>query len=66
MEKVSKYQANAEECRRLASGTSNEDHRVALLKMAETWEGLALELTELLLQQTRIADLERLPEHSLD
>jgi len=46
MKKVSEYHDHAEECRRLAAGTSNEEHRAALFKMAETWDSLAEERSE--------------------
>ena len=41
MKKVEDYRAHAAECRALARNTSNEEQREGLLKMAETWEGLA-------------------------
>ena len=59
MHKASQYKAHAEECRRLATGTSNPEHRAALLKMAETWESLAQQRVERLERQARIAALER-------
>jgi hypothetical protein len=58
MRKISEYKVHAEECRRLAAGTSNEEHRAALYKMAETWESLAEERAERFGQQRRIAALE--------
>jgi len=61
MKKVSEYRDHAEECRRMAAGTSNEEHRAALFKMAETWDSLAEERTERLRQQQRIAALEHSP-----
>ena len=45
----------------MAAGTSNEEHRAALFKMAETWDSLAEERTERLRQQQRIAALEHSP-----
>jgi hypothetical protein len=41
MKKVSDYRRHAEECRTLLSGAKTTEHREMLLKMAETWEGLA-------------------------
>ena len=61
MKKVSVYLDHAEECRRLAVGTSNEENRAALFKMAETWDSLAEERAECLRQQQRIAALEHSP-----
>jgi hypothetical protein len=61
MKKVSEYRDHAEECRKMAAGTSNEEHRAALFKMAETWDSLAEERTERLRQQQRIAALEHSP-----
>ena len=58
MKKASEYQAHADECRALAAGTSNPEHKVMLAKMAETWEGLARERKERLERQKRIAALE--------
>ncbi|KAA2241136.1 hypothetical protein [Salinarimonas soli] len=43
MEKLNDYRGHARECRRLATLTSREDHRAALIQMAETWEQLAIE-----------------------
>ena len=58
MKKASEYLAHAEECRALAAGTSNPEHKAMLAKMAETWEGLARERKERLERQKRIAALE--------
>jgi hypothetical protein len=40
---VKEYREHAEECRKLAQSMSSAEHKVALLSMAETWEGLAQE-----------------------
>jgi ferric-dicitrate binding protein FerR (iron transport regulator) len=61
MKKVSEYQAHADECRRLAAGTSNEEHRAALQRMAETWESLANDRAERILREARIEALENPP-----
>jgi hypothetical protein len=59
MEKVSEYLTHAEDCRRLATFTSNVEHKAALIKMAETWEGLSRERAERLKRQQRIAALDQ-------
>ena len=41
MRKVSEYEAHAEECRRMATQTSNPAQKTQLIQMAETWEMLA-------------------------
>jgi len=61
MKKISDYLDHAEECRRLAAGTSDEEHRAALFKMAETWDGLAQEREQRSRQQQRITALEHPP-----
>jgi hypothetical protein len=43
MRKAEEFREHAEECRKMARGTSNEDHRQQLVKMAEIWESLAKE-----------------------
>jgi hypothetical protein len=42
MQKVEDYRRHAEECRTLARGVTGEQ-REQLLKMAETWDALAVE-----------------------
>jgi hypothetical protein len=41
MKKASEYRRHAEECRALASKAGTEEHRLQLLKMADTWVSLA-------------------------
>jgi hypothetical protein len=41
MKKASEYRQHAQECRALAKGMEQGEHREQLLRMAETWEGLA-------------------------
>lgn len=41
MKKVEEYRAHAAECLAMARRAGNEEQRVQLLKMAETWETLA-------------------------
>jgi hypothetical protein len=43
MKQVEDYRRHAEECLSLAKKTSIEQHRAQLLKMAETWELLAVD-----------------------
>jgi hypothetical protein len=66
MRKVSEYHEHADECLRLAAGTSNEEHRAALFRMAETWRDLASERTERLKRQARIAALEGQPSNTAE
>ena len=55
MKKASEYRQHAQECRALARTTQTDDHRVQLLKMAETWETLATERERLLTEKDRLA-----------
>lgn len=41
MQKVSEYQAHADECRRLAMAATNPDHKKTLEGMAAAWDLLA-------------------------
>ena len=43
MRKAEEFRDHADECRKMARSTSNEDHRQQLLKMAEIWDSLAKE-----------------------
>jgi len=43
MKKASEYRQHAQECRELAKHMPAGDQREQLLKMAETWDKLALE-----------------------
>ena len=56
MKKAAEYQHHANECRTLAN-TAKAEHRELLLRMAETWEGLASGRVE---QLDRLKRLERL------
>jgi hypothetical protein len=58
MRKVEEYRRNAEECRQLATRSSNEETRTQLLQMAETWEGLARDREEQIARQERMSALE--------
>ncbi len=58
MKKASEYQLHADECRKLAAGTANPEHKAMLANMAETWESLARERIDRLARQERIAALE--------
>jgi hypothetical protein len=40
---VAEYREHAEECRRMAQSIASPEHKAALMTMAKTWEGLALE-----------------------
>jgi hypothetical protein len=59
MSKVEEYRRHAEECRQLATKSSNEEARTQLLQMAETWEGLARDREEQIARQERITALEK-------
>ena len=43
MKKAAEYRLHAKDCRELASKASKQDQRDQLLRMAETWESLALD-----------------------
>lgn len=57
MKKAEEYRANAEECRKLAA-RGDASARDQLLKMAETWESLALDREADIARQERIKALE--------
>lgn len=57
MKKASEYREHAAECRALATRMAPGEHRDQLLKMAETWDALAAERSEL---------VRRYPELSID
>jgi hypothetical protein len=48
VKKASEYREHAEECRVLARKAESPDHQQQLLKMAETWEQLAVERERLI------------------
>lgn len=60
MKKVEDYKAHAEECRVMARNTTNEEHRHGLVKMAETWDGLANDRAEQLQRLERLKDFDKL------
>jgi hypothetical protein len=43
LKQVEEYRRHAQECRDLAARALNEEHKTALLMMADTWEALAEE-----------------------
>jgi hypothetical protein len=47
LKKASEYTQHAHECRVLARNAQNEEQRIQVLKMAETWDSLAVERTRL-------------------
>jgi hypothetical protein len=55
MKKASEYRQHAEECRILARGMDRGVHRDQLLEMAETWERLAAERSELVARHPELA-----------
>jgi hypothetical protein len=55
MKKASEYRQHAEECRILARRMDQGLHRDQLLEMAETWERLAAERSELVRRHPEIA-----------
>ena len=58
MRKIEEYKQHANECRQLATASSNEESRRQLLGMAETWENLARDRDAQIARQKRIADME--------
>jgi hypothetical protein len=58
MRKVEEYRRNADECRQLATRSSNDETRTQLLHMAETWEGLARDREEQIARQERMSALD--------
>ena len=63
MKKASEYRQHSQECRALARNAKGDEHRTQLLKMAETWETLAVERERMLLQEKALADAEALAEY---
>jgi hypothetical protein len=55
MKKASEYRQHAEECRILARRMDQGIHRDQLLEMAETWERLAAERSELVRRHPELA-----------
>jgi glutamine synthetase adenylyltransferase len=55
VKKASEYRKHAKECRTLAQGLMSSDQREQLLKMAETWEKLALERAAFVLRHPELA-----------
>jgi hypothetical protein len=43
MKKAAEYRRHAKDCRELAAKAGKQDQREQLLRMAETWESLALD-----------------------
>ncbi len=54
MKKASEYRKHADECRQLAKGVQGEQ-RDRLLEMADTWEKLAAERSELIRRHPELA-----------
>ena len=59
MRKVAEYKQHADECRQLATKSSNEETRTQLVRMAEAWEGLAFDREAKIARQEGIAPLEQ-------
>ena len=55
MKKASEYRQHAEECRALAQGMSPGEHLDQLLKMAEHWEQMAIERSDLVARHPELA-----------
>jgi hypothetical protein len=55
VKKSSEYREHAEECRVLARKAESPDHQQQLLKMAETWEQLAVERQRLIAKYPELA-----------
>jgi hypothetical protein len=60
MKKAEEYRAHAEDCRQLAA-RGDARARAQLLKMAETWESLAMDREANIARQERIKALEADP-----
>ena len=58
MKKASEYLQNAAECRVLAARATTDEQRQMLLKMAETWDGLAQDREARVAQKQRLAELD--------
>ena len=59
MKKAEEYREHAVECRRLASKATDDRARAQLLKMAETWDGLAMDREEQVARLERIKNLDQ-------
>lgn len=60
MMKIDEYKTRADECRKLATiSANNNDYRERLLQMAETWEAMAEGRKRTLLKRASIENLER-------
>jgi hypothetical protein len=57
MKKPPEYFRHAVECRGLAATIKAEEQRLMLLKMAETWEGLAHNREKRIAQERRLDEL---------
>jgi hypothetical protein len=57
MTKFEDYKKHAADCRAMARNTTNEEQRQGLLKMAQTWEGLASDRAAQMARQKRIDGL---------
>jgi hypothetical protein len=55
MKKASEYRKHVLECRRLASSMDSQEQREAMLQMAEHWENLARDRTELIAKHPELA-----------
>ena len=58
MKKISDYRDHANECRTMAKRTRSQAQRDMLLKMAETWDGLAGARERTVASKERIAKIE--------
>lgn len=58
MRKVSEYREHAEECRKMAANTRNQEHKKQLQIMAEAWEMLAKEREKKIRKQSGTAAAE--------
>jgi hypothetical protein len=60
MKKIEEYREHAAQCRQLAQ-RGDSTTRQQLIKMAETWESLAVDREKQIARQERLEALERLP-----
>jgi hypothetical protein len=57
VKQIVQYRLQAEECRRLASNSQDPEHKVSLLRMAESWDSLEAARLEDIEIKRRLASL---------
>jgi hypothetical protein len=56
LKKVSEYEEHVRECQLLAQSAASPEHKAMLVRMAETWQGLADERRRKLAKEGQVAD----------